>query len=154
RPMADPTPIAETAPRASAAPLDRDEVLFLRRLVLFGFLVRAVLALVLKWNDLSLRFAPDEDTYAWHGLAMAQYWAGDLFVRPWRFGTAEPHGYFYLNAIFFYVFGNTELPIRLVNCLLGALCCRVVYLITRDLYDRAVARRAAMLCAYFPSLVL
>src|SRR6185503_17840348 len=100
--------------------LDSDERAFLRRLIFYGFLARALVALVLDWTGYAARFAPDQETYETSGWQMALYWAGEILVKPWRFTTDQPLGYFYLNALSFYVFGHTELPLKLVNALLGA----------------------------------
>jgi hypothetical protein len=130
------------------------EQAFLRRLIFYGFLVRVGIALLLHVTGYSRRFAPDEETYAQDGWLFALYWAGDVLIRPWRANTQQPLGYFYLNGIFFYVFGQTELPIKIANCLLGAFSGRYLYLLARDLFGDVVGRRAATLFVFFPSLVL
>lgn len=147
---------AESAPAVPppAESLDVSERHYLRRLLLYGFLVRAALALLLETTGYSRLLAPDEETYASAGRGLALYWAGDLLLKPWRFGTQQPLGYFYINAVFFYLFGSSELPLKLANALLGALTGRYVYFIARDLFGAAVARRSALYAAFFPSLVL
>ncbi len=146
---------AEAASRTGRSfELSADERAFLFRLIVYGFLVRAVLAFVFDWSGYSTRLAPDEETYGIEGWQMALYWAGDLLVKPWRFTTDTPLAYFYENAAFFYVFGHTVLPIKLLNCLVGAVSCRYVYLLARDLFGTDVAVRTARLYQYFPSLVL
>jgi len=141
-------------PAAWSSALDREQRDFLRRLVLYGFLLRGVLAIVLEWTGWSARFAPDEETYASTGRVMALYWKGDVLLKPWRFSTNQPLGYFYVNAVLFYLFGNTEIPIKILNAFIGAFSARYIFLIARDLFGRAVARRSALLCEFFPSLVL
>ena len=143
-----PTPVERSAH------LDWTETAFLKRLLLYGFFLRVALALVLEWTGWSGRFAPDEETYASTGRAMALYWSGDLIVQPWRFSTNQPLGYFYLNAVFFYLFGDSQIPVKMLNALIGTASAAYVFLIARDLFGRATARRAAILCAFFPSLVL
>lgn len=150
----DPTSTALSSLRAPSPALDPEERWLLRRLVLQGFLVRAAVALLLHWTGYSGRFAPDEDTYASDGWSMALYWAGEVLVKPWRFNTDQPLGYFYINAVFFSAFGHSEIPVRLFNALLGAVCCRYVYFLARELFGADGARRAATLYAFFPSLVL
>ncbi len=147
------TPETQATPSESAA-LEPSERQYLRRLLLWGFTLRAALALLLDVTGYSRLLAPDEETYASSGWGMALYWSGDLLLKPWRFNTRQPLGYFYLNAAYFYVFGHTELPLKLTNALLGALGGRYVYLIARELFGRLVARRSALFAAFFPSLVL
>jgi hypothetical protein len=137
-----------------ALSLGPDERAFLRRLVTYGFLVRAVLALVLEWTGYSTRFAPDEETYVVDGWQIALYWSGDLLLKPWRMSLHQPLGYFYLNGAFFYLFGQTEVPLKLVNAFLGAASGRYLYLLSRDLFGVAVARAATRLFVFFPSIVL
>jgi 4-amino-4-deoxy-L-arabinose transferase-like glycosyltransferase len=139
---------------AGSSSLDREQGDFLQRLVLYGFLLRVALAIVLEWTGWSARFAPDEETYAATGRYLALYWTDDVLVKPWRFSSHQPIGYFYINAVLFYLFGNSQMPVKVLNAFIGAFAARYVFLIARDLFGRAVARRSALLCEFFPSLVL
>lgn len=134
--------------------MDWTEQDFLKRLLLYGFALRIALAVVLEWTGWSVRFAPDEETYAATGRLMALYWAGDILVRPGRFSTNQPLGYFYVNAAIFYLFGNSQIWVKVLNAFIGAFSARYVFFLARDLFGRAVARRSALLCEFFPSLVL
>ena len=144
------------AAEASLATADEDaaERAYLRRLVVFGFLLRAAVALALEWTGSSRRFAPDETTYVADGWPIGMYWAGDLLVKPWRMTLDQPHGYFYLNGASYYLFGPTQIPLKLLNAFVGAFSCRYVYSLARELFGVSVARRATTLFVYFPSLVL
>lgn len=144
-----------SAPRSPArTALDAEQRAFLQRLVLYGFVLRVALAMVLEWTGWSIRFAPDEETYAATGRDMARYWREDTLIRPWRFSTDQPLGYFYVNSVMFYLFGDGQLPVKILNALIGAAAARYVYLIANELFGRLVARRAAILSEFFPSLVL
>ena len=134
--------------------LDSGERLLLRRLLLYGFLVRLAVALALELSGFSTRLAPDEDTYGGAGWRTALYWMDEVSLPDWRFSSKQPLGYFYINAAFFYVFGHTAIPLKLVNALLGALTGRYVYFIARELFGATVAARSAQFAAFFPSLVL
>jgi len=144
------------AAEASLATADEDaaERAYLRRLVVFGFLLRAAVALALEWTGSSRRFAPDETTYVADGWPIGMYWAGDLLVKPWRMTLDQPLGYFYLNGASYYLFGPTQIPLKLLNAFVGAFSCRYVYSLARELFGVSVARRATTLFVYFPSLVL
>jgi len=144
------TPLAET----TASDYGAEERTFLRKLTFYAFVLRALLAVLLDWSGYSRRLAPDEATYATEGWSLALYWAGEVFIKPWRLGTGQPVGYFYLNGAAFWLFGHTEIPLKLINALLGALSCRFLYALARDLYGIRVAAYAAQLFAYFPSLIL
>jgi hypothetical protein len=130
------------------------EQAFLRRLIWYGFLLRVVIAMLLHFTGYSRRFAPDEETYVQDGWVFALYWSGDILVRPWRMTLDQPLGYFYLNGLCFYLFGQTEVPIKVLNAFMGAFSCRYLYLLGRELFGDAVGRRAARLFVFFPSLVL
>jgi 4-amino-4-deoxy-L-arabinose transferase-like glycosyltransferase len=64
------------------------------------------------------------------------------------------HGYFYVNAVFYYLFGLTDIPIKLLNAFIGVLVTRHVFFLARDLFGPQVARTTGLLANYFPSLVL
>ena len=137
---------------ALAASVD-DHAALVGRLIRYGFVLRAVIALILEWTGYSGRFAPDERTYATSGAAMALYWNGDLLVKPLRFGSDQPLAYFYLNAASFFLFGSI-LPLKLLNAFVGAAATRYVYQLATALFGAAAGRRAAILFCFFPSLVL
>ncbi len=143
-------PVASEASSAYSA----EERAFLRKLTFYAFLVRALLAVLLDWSGYSRRLAPDEETYASEGWSIALYWAGQVFIKPWRLSSDQPLGYFYLNGAAFSLFGHSEIPLKLVNAFLGALSCRFLYALARELYGTTVATYAAQLFAYFPSLIL
>ena len=145
---------ATPVPAAGSSSLDREQRDFLQRLVLYGFLLRVGLAIILEWTGWSALFAPDEATYANAGRAMALYWSGEVLVKPWRLSSNQPLGYFYVNSVMFYLFGQSQIPVKVLNAFIGAFSARYVFLLARELFGRPVARRAAQLCEFFPSLVL
>jgi hypothetical protein len=148
-----PLPAAE-AGVVAAPDGDSTEKAFVRRTVLLGFVVRLVVALLLEWTGYSRRFAPDEVTYTSDGWPIGLYWAGDLLVRPWRMTLDQPLAYFYMNGLSYYLFGPTQIPLKILNAFVGAVSSRFLYRLARDLFGVAVARRATLLFACFPSLVL
>jgi 4-amino-4-deoxy-L-arabinose transferase-like glycosyltransferase len=117
-------------------------------------LVRVATALVLEDTGYSTRLAPDEETYFTEGWRLAHYWSGEVLVLPKRFHADAPLGYFYLNAGFIYLFGDTDVPLRLVNALIGASSCVYIYLLARGLFGPTIGLRAAKLFQFFPSLIL
>jgi hypothetical protein len=149
-----PTNAAGSTPATLPGIASPGDLEFLKKLMIFGFFLRVVLALTLEWSGYSERLAPDETTYATTGFALAQYWSGELLVKPYRFFTDQALGYFYVNGVFFYVFGASDLPIKVLNAFIGVLVGRQVFLLALQLFGAAAARRAATLTTYFPSLVL
>jgi hypothetical protein len=130
------------------------ESAWLGRLLWRAFALRAGVAVILAVTGLGGRLAPDSGTYASAGQSIALYWAGETLVRPGWLSRQMPLGYFYMNAASAYLFGDTGIPLGILNAVAGALVCRYVYLIARELFGSSVARRAASYAAYFPSLVL
>jgi hypothetical protein len=126
---------------------------YLADLVRRAFFLRVGVVLLLHLTGFSLRLAPDEQTFAGTGEAIAAYWVGDILVEPWRLRSGQPLGYFYLNAISFLLFGSA-LPLKLFNAFLGAITCLYSYRLAHLLFGSGVARRTALFAAYFPSLVL
>jgi Dolichyl-phosphate-mannose-protein mannosyltransferase len=133
--------------------LDPEERSFLRTLFRRGLAIRVAVALFLAWSGYSVLLAPDEATYYSDGHDMALYWAGVTFARPWRFDLPIPLGYFYMNAASCYL-ADSDIPLRLLNALVGAYCGRYAYLLAREVFNQAVARRTATLYTMLPSLIL
>lgn len=144
-------PPSGTGGRAILNPVDAS---FLKRLMVYGWVLRATVALLLDWTGYSKLLAPDEVTYESAGKALALYWSGDVLLEPGRFLTDEAHGYFYVNAAFSYLFGGSNIAVKLLNAAIGVLVTRHIFLLTLQLFGSPVARRASLLCNYFPSLVL
>jgi 4-amino-4-deoxy-L-arabinose transferase-like glycosyltransferase len=149
------TPSATRAlPLGVSGPLDAEERVSLRRLVLYGIAVRILLALLFEWTGLSRILAPDEQTYLRNGRQIARFWAGELFGIPPALQGAMPRGYFYINAVFQTVFGGSAIPIKILNSLVGGLAGVLVYRLARELCGVSVAQRSAKLVLFFPSLIL
>lgn len=136
-----------------SGPLSPVELRWLRKLTTQAFLIRAAVAMALHFLDLSNRFAPDEVTYLSMGTSLARYWSGDVLLPPQSLLADQPTGYFYLNAVALFVFGSI-LPLKFLNCFLGAQVCRFQYYLGRAIFGIPTARRGALLTAFLPSLVL
>ena len=134
--------------------LTPSDAAYLKQLMTYGWLLRAAVAIGVHWTGYSKLLAPDEATYENAGRALALYWTGDLILPPARFLANEAHGYFYVNAAAYYLFGTSSLPLKLLNAAIGILVTRHVFLLALPLFGSPVARRASFLCNYFPSLIL
>lgn len=122
-----------------------------------AFAVRLMLALAIRQFGLADFFAPDQSGYEAGGKALSAQWSSTGAVSYeaaiGRFGQATSF-YHYLNAIGFHIGLGPWLPIA-TNCLLGAFTPTFTSSITRRLGGNASAQRyAALLAAFFPSLVL
>jgi 4-amino-4-deoxy-L-arabinose transferase-like glycosyltransferase len=128
---------------------------FLATLILAGFTARIVVAAVLRQAGLNEFFAPDEDTFHRNGLQFSLWLGGDSPYRlSWRFHDSLQVGYYYLVGAIYYLFGSEPLLPILLNCVIGAVTALPVYKIARQLGGREAARPAAILVAFFPSLLL
>jgi len=146
--------ISEPRPPVAPSNLSKEESAFLWRLIRRGLLLRLVLAVALEWTGYSAALAPDEDTYYTGGWLLALFWNGELMALPEQLQPPRVNAYFYISGLTIYLFGLTQLPIKIFNCVIGAVACRYQYLVARELFGQPVARRAAFFMQFFPSLVL
>ncbi len=84
---------------------------------------------------------------------IANFWMGegppiDYLISPKNYGIN------YVFAGFLYVFGRFPLNAAILNSLIGTLNPLLVYAIGLKLFHEAVARRAALLAAFFPSMII
>lgn len=119
--------------------------------------LRLVIAVIIRFASASDFFAPDRMGYEAGGQALANDWAGgsvasaELVVQRYA---AELNFYHYLNGVSFYV-GAGPWLILFLNCVIGALVPGLLASITGRLGGSFAARRyAALLGAFFPSMVL
>jgi hypothetical protein len=145
---------ADRPPTEAAA-----EARFVRSLFLGALVCRLLLSLVLAATDMRYYFAWDAYRYDQLGLQLARHWSGEVaWVSPeltW-FTHPQSHyrGFLYLLAALYYLLGHSPLIAQSVICLAGAYTAVVVYKLTATLYGSNAARHAALLTAYFPSLIL
>ena len=67
----------------------------------------------------------------------------------------DPYDYhFYLYAIFYYLFGFSQLAAKFINSLFSVGMAILIYYIAKDVFNRRVAKVAAILSAFFPTIIL
>ncbi|MBI4520894.1 MAG: glycosyltransferase family 39 protein, partial [Gemmatimonadetes bacterium] len=133
-----------------AEPQDRA---FLAKIVVAGLLIRVGLSLLAHYLLPVAFFAPDQFTYQDVGWRTLLYWRGQG-TQPWQVGGTMEVGYFYWNALLYFVFGFRPVAAKLFNCFFGIWASMVAYRIAGELAGQGVARNTAVLTALFPSLVL
>jgi hypothetical protein len=136
-----------------------NESAFLRNVFLGALFCRLALSLLLAAADMQHYFAWDSYRYDRLGLQLARHWNGEIaWVSPELVWFTEPQshyrGFLYLLAALYYVLGHSPLLAQVLICVAGAYTAVVVYRITAMLYGASPARYAALLTAYFPSLIL
>jgi len=132
---------------------------FLLRLFILAVVVRIILAMVISVGHMEEFFGGDANTYDVFGQSLVEAWHGnnyhqgkyDSFVAS----GASAWGMIYLVAIVYQVIGPNMLAIQLINGAIGAATAIVVYYVAQTLFSNVrVSKLAAILVAFFPSLVL
>lgn len=137
--------------------ISRDAESFLKKLFLFGFLLRVLLVFV-TCLVLTIIFPErkgfltgadnDESVYDYVGNTIAQAWQAGC--NP-RISSVPAPGYVYLNALIYFLFGHNVLIVRIFNSFLGALIPIFVYIIAKHAYgEHKVARVASILISFLP----
>lgn len=120
-------------------------------------LVSAAVALRLGVATAIDRFAPahffsmDQRRYEWLGQALADFWRG---AAPYPDLIYAKPGYYAWNALIYTAVGHVPLAAAFSNAAVAGLSIVLVYRLARDLAGARAARIAALLAAFFPSLVL
>ncbi len=130
---------------------DRDWLIRVLTLALFLRLAVATMFALLP----ETRFChEDADGYEEVGLQIASYWRGEgppvLSVEAMK----QNFGYPYISGICYYVLGRFRSAPSYFNAILGTITIYMVYALARHFFHRLVARRAALLTALVPSMVL
>jgi 4-amino-4-deoxy-L-arabinose transferase-like glycosyltransferase len=101
-------------------------------------------------------FHEDAEGYEILSIEIANAWRGEGPPVPPIYLTRNSHnyGFYYVLAAWVYLFGRYRLNATIFNSLIGTLNVLVVYRIGLLLFHDAVARRAARMVAFFPSMVL
>jgi Dolichyl-phosphate-mannose-protein mannosyltransferase len=97
-------------------------------------------------------FHQDAQSYENIGMLIASEWRGEA---PPGFQIPTVNwGFYQLSALIYYVFGRYRANVSLFNSLLGTMLTLLVYDLTKRLFHDIVARRAALLVALMPSMIL
>jgi len=136
-----------------------DEKTFLFRLFLVGLMARIVLAAVINMGHMEEFFGGDANTYDIFGRSLLQGLYGDDYhmqkYQGFVASGAGAWGMLYLVAGIYEVVGRNMLAIQLVNAAVGAATGVVVYHTAMALFNNLrVAKLAALLVTFFPSLIL
>jgi hypothetical protein len=132
---------------------------FLMRLFLIAVVVRIVLSMAIFVGHAEEFFGGDANTYDIFGQSLVASWHGDTYHASKFAGFthtgASAWGMLYLVAVVYEVIGRNMLAIQLINASIGAATAIVVYYVAQNLFSNArVSKLAAVLVAFFPSLIL
>jgi 4-amino-4-deoxy-L-arabinose transferase-like glycosyltransferase len=129
------------------------------RLFVLALVVRMILAVVIYVGHMEEFFGGDANTYDVFGQSLAEAWNGNEYhqakYESFVASGATAWGMIYLVAAVYSVVGANMLAIQLINAAVGAATAIVVYYAAKTLFDnKRVSQVAAILVAFFPSLVL
>ena len=136
-----------------------EERRFLLRLFVLALLVRVVLATVIYVGHWEEFFGGDANTYDMFGKSLLQSWRGDAYHAARYAGFirsgAGAWGMLYVVAGVYGLIGDNRFAIQLINASVGSSTAVVVYYAAQTLFSNTrVSRVAAVLVAFFPSLIL
>lgn len=136
-----------------------EEKTFLFRLFLIALMVRMIIATIIYLGNMQEFFGGDANTYHLFGESLNQSWHGDDYHSS-RYAAfiqsgAGAWGMLYIVAGVYEMIGANMYAIQLINASIGASTAIVVYYVSQSLFDNTrVAKLAALLVAFFPSLIL
>lgn len=137
----------------------KEDSRFLLQIFVAALLVRVVIGSVIYFFHLQEFFGGDAFTYDGIGAMILKFWEGAMGRRTYKevfgAGLQQNWGMPYMVALIYAVVGQNMLATQFVNAVLGAATAPVVYLCARHIFRSVkVARLAAVLVAFYPSLVL
>ncbi|MBL7197020.1 MAG: glycosyltransferase family 39 protein [Candidatus Omnitrophica bacterium] len=91
------------------------------------------------------------------GWWLSQIWHGNIdrswfLLQDMLYAPRDHH--FRIYAVFYYLFGFSQLGGRLINSLFSMGTAILIYYIAKDIFDKRVAKLAAIFSAFFPTIVL
>src|SRR6185369_275353 len=132
---------------------------FLMRLFLIAVVVRIVLSMAIFVGHAEEFFGGDANTYDIFGQSLVASWHGNAYhaakFEGYTQSGASAWGMLYLVAGVYEVIGRNVLAIQLLMASIGASTAIVVYYVAQALFSNTrVSKVAALLVAFFPSLIL
>jgi 4-amino-4-deoxy-L-arabinose transferase-like glycosyltransferase len=139
------------------AQLSGDEGRFLLRVFWWTLVLRYALAVLLNVFAANSTFASmfwgDSNTYDAGGYGLALVWQGDAMGTPTPTEVIGRFGFYYFVGAIYYVFGRNQLLVQFLNGTIGGLTVVVMHALATRLFGSLVARRVALLMAFFPGMV-
>jgi len=133
------------------------ESMFLVRVYWATILLRYAIALALNMfagnSAFAVTFWGDSGQYDYGGNQLALKWGGEPILNPHMAAAVSGYGWVHFVAAVYFVFGRNQLLVQFINGIIGGLTVLVIYAIAKDLFDREVARKAAVFMAFFPQMV-
>jgi 4-amino-4-deoxy-L-arabinose transferase-like glycosyltransferase len=138
--------------RAEAA-----EAHLLLRLYSWSILIRSSLAIALnvfgEYSAVAAAFWGDSGTYDLAGYQLALSWNGEAVSSGFVSNAVSGYGWAYFVGAVYFLVGRNQLLVQFINSAIGSVTVLVIYAIAARLFDRAVARWAALFMAFFPQMI-
>ncbi len=136
-----------------------EERTFLMRLFILALLARIIVATLIFVGGKEEFFGGDANTYHIFGRSLVLSWHGDAYhttkYQGYISSGASAWGMLYVVAAVYEVVGENIFAVQLLNAAVGAATAIVVYYAAQTLFNNTrVSRVAAVLVAFFPSLIL
>ncbi len=131
-----------------------DERAWLRRILVFALFLRLAAATMFALFPGTRLFHDDADGYEWIGMWQAASWHSDLPPPPQLNVLNNNTGFYFICAAIYYLVGPLRAAASYFNCLAGTASVFLVYRLAREFFHPVVARRATVLTAFVPSMVL
>lgn len=99
----------------------------------------------------------DSGHYTLRAWLMAQHWMDQPISKEVLSKIFDPygkHGYLYVIAFFYRLFGFSPFSVKFLNVIGGCLCAIFIFFIAKEIFGRKVAKTASTAVMFFPSLLL
>lgn len=138
--------------RFAGVDLEPEEQAWLQRVLIWAVSARFFAASAFALFPALRMFHEDASSYEAIGLDLAAAWSGR--GPPIALGRAQNFGFYYISGAIYYVFGSFKANVSFFNALVGGWSMVLVYRLSRRMFHKLVARRAALLVGFFPSMIL
>lgn len=143
-------PIAALAPHPTREPPPD-----LGRYIIGAIALRFVGAVIFNVTKFNRAVAPDSDGYAYYGRMIATSWKNPAFSLEGVVGYNPRSFYQHLNGVIYYIADvNPSIPLSFLNAFIGVLAAWLISRLAYHLYGGLAAKRAFILAAFYPSIVL
>ncbi len=126
---------------------------WLIRLVVAALAARFLAFVVVHYSFPAYFFAVDSVAYERLGAALSLHWQ-DLGPEPVIRGRGWLPSYYHLNAAFHMVLGESAVGVIVLNMFAGVWVSVLTFYLTREVLGEQAAKIAAILTAFFPSMIL
>jgi len=135
----------------SAARLEPTQRRFLLTVLFFAFALRIIQASIFEIIPATRVFHEDAPGYEFFGQYIASHWMNQA---PPYLAPPRNYGFYYVLAAFYYLFGRYRMNATVFNSIIGTLSIGIVFRIGLHLFHEAIARRATLFSAFFPSMIV